>query len=77
MYLFRFDDMDVISIIILLIGKQTAELSDQFFDFFVDILDIFAIAFILSFFILLLISLLVLRAKFIIDLALLLAFLLD
>jgi hypothetical protein len=67
----------VISIIVLLISKQAAELSDQLFDLFIDVLDIFAIAFILSFFILLLIGFFVLRAKLIIDLAFLLAFLLD
>ena len=65
------------SIIVLLIGKQTAELSEQLFDLFVDILDIFAIPLIQSLFILLLVRLFILRAQLVIDLTFLLAFLLN
>jgi hypothetical protein len=65
------------SIVLLFIGQESIKLTQQFLNLFIDILYVLSVAFVLALFVLLLVCLLVLSAKFVIDLALLFAFLLD
>ncbi len=65
------------SIVLLLIGKQLRKLTVQLVNLLIDILNVLTISFVLSLFILLLVSLFVLGAEFVVNFAFLLTFFLN